>query len=128
MLLDTCTFNFFLLPISCISLDSIGIKWIQIETASLSTWVIYPTIGFYIFYLLYNIYSILIFKYNKESRAKAAKSIPDDFKWFFPITQKEKRAWNIVSISAGTTEEIVYRGYLFYAFAIFFPNLSLIYI
>jgi len=119
---------FLLLLISGISVDSIGIKWIQIDTSSLSTWVIYPTIGFYIFYLLYNIYLIIIFKSNKKSRAKATKSIPDDFKWFFPITQREKRVWSLVSISAGITEEIVYRGYFFYALAIFFPNLSLIYI
>ena len=119
---------FLLLVISGISVDSIGIKWIQIDTSSLSTWVIYPAIGFYVFFLLYNIYSIIIFKSNKESRAKAAKSIPDDLKWIFPITQREKRVWTLVSISAGLTEEIMYRGYFFYALAIFFPNLSLLYI
>jgi hypothetical protein len=117
-----------MIPISGLSLDCIGLKWIHIDTSSLSKWVVYPTIGFYIFYLLYIIYSIIIFKSNKESRAKAAKGIPDDFRWFLPITPKEKRAWTLVSISAGITEEILYRGYLFYALAIVFPNLSLIYI
>jgi membrane protease YdiL (CAAX protease family) len=119
---------FLMIPISGLSLDCIGLKWIHIDTSSLSKWVVYPTIGFYIFYLLYIIYSIIIFKSNKESRAKAAKGIPDDFRWFLPITPKEKRAWTLVSISAGITEEILYRGYLFYALAIVFPNLSLIYI
>ncbi len=119
---------FLLVPISGLSVGSIGIKWIQIDTSSLSKWVVYPTIGFYIFYLLYNIYSIIIFKFNKESRTKAAKGIPDDLKSLLPITQKEKRVWSLVSISAGTTEEILYRGYLFYALAIVFPYLSLIHI
>ena len=116
-----------LLLISGISVDSIGIKWIHIDTSSLSKWVVYPVIGFYFFYLLYYIYLIIIFKSNKDSRAKAAKRIPN-FRWIFPITSKEKSAWSLLSISAGITEEIVYRGYLFYALAIVFPNLSLIHI
>lgn len=116
---------FLLIPISGISLNDIGIKWIHIDTSSLTKWVVYPIIGLYILYLLYNIYTIIIFKSNKESRAKAAQSIPDDLKWLFPITQKEKRVWSLVSISAGITEEILYRGYLFYALAIVFPILSL---
>lgn len=119
---------FLLIPISGISIENIGIKWIHIDTSSFSKWFVYPVIGFYILYLLYNIYSIIIFKSNKESRAKAAKSISDDFRIFFPITQKEKRVWSLVSISAGLTEEILYRGYLFYALAIVFTNLSLIHI
>ena len=44
---------FLLLPISGISVDSIGIKWIHIDSSSLSTWVIYPTIGSYIFYTIF---------------------------------------------------------------------------
>ena len=118
---------FLLIPISGISVNSIGIKWIHIDTSSLSKWVVYPAIGFFVFYLLYNIYLIIIFKSNKESRAKTAKSIPD-FRWIFPITRKEKSVWSLLSISAGITEEILYRGYLFYALAIVFPNLSLIHI
>jgi membrane protease YdiL (CAAX protease family) len=115
-----------LIPISGISLNDIGIKWIHIDTSSLTKWAVYPAIGFYVLFLFYNIYSIIIFKSNKDSRAKAAKGIPDDLKFLFPITQKEKRVWSLVSISAGITEEIMYRGYLFYALAIVFPILSLI--
>ncbi len=119
---------FLLIPISGISLNDIGIKWFHIDTSSLTKWVVYPSIGFYILYLLYNIYSIIVFKSNKESREKAAKGVPDNFRSLLPITQKEKRVWSLVSISAGTTEEILYRGYLFYALAIVFPYLSLIHI
>ena len=119
---------FLVIPISGKSINDIGIKWINIDTSSLSSWVVYPTIGFYILYLLYNVYSIIIFKSNKESRAKAAKGSLADFKWLLPISQKEKQVWSFVSISAGITEEILYRGYMFYALAIFFPILSLIHI
>ncbi len=117
---------FSLIPMSGISLDSLGIRWINIDTSSLSKWIIYPTIGFYVLYLLYNVYSIIIFKTNKESRAKIANSIPEDSRWVLPVTQKEKRVWTLLSISAGTTEEIIYRGYLFYTLAVVFPGLSIL--
>lgn len=121
-------FIFLLIPISGVRFDDIGIKWINIYDSSLSKWIIYPAIGFYFVYLFYIIYSIIVFKFNKEIRAKTARGIQDDYKWLLPITKAEKHTWSFVSISAGITEEILYRGYLFYALAIFFPTLSVIYI
>jgi membrane protease YdiL (CAAX protease family) len=115
-----------MLPISGVKMDSIGFKWIDLQTSSISKWIVFPSIVIYFLYLLYNIYSIIIFKYDKESRVKAAKGITNDFKWIFPITRKEKRVWTQLAITAGITEEILYRGYLFYSLAIIFPNLSLI--
>lgn len=116
---------FIMIPLSGMNLNNIGIKWIDIYTSSISKWVVFPTIGFYLIYLSYNIYLIFIYKYNRESRIKAAKGIIDDYKWFLPITRKEKSLWSRVSISAGITEEILYRGYFFYALAIVFPDLSI---
>ena len=117
---------FLLIPISDVSLADIGLKWIQIDTSSLYKWVVIPVIGLYLFHLFQNIYSIIVFKTNKEKRSKVAKDIPYEFRWFLPITKKEKRAWSYVSISAGITEEIIYRGYFFFALEIIFPVLNLI--
>ncbi|ATP40803.1 hypothetical protein CSE16_12505 [Solibacillus sp. R5-41] len=41
-----------------------------------------------------------------------------------PITKKEKKVWNYVSFTAGVTEEIIYRGFLIFAFSYIFPNYS----
>ena len=117
-----------MMPISGVPFESIGIKWINIDTSSVSKWILFPAIGFYFFFLFYNIYSIIIFKYNEERRAKAAEGIPDDFNSFLPTTQNERRVWGLVSVSAGISEEILYRGYFFFALAIVFPNLSIIHI
>ena len=119
---------FILIPISGISLQDIGIKWIEIDTTSLTKWVAYPAIGFYFLYLFYNITSIILFKTKPKIREKAVESISDDATWILPITQKEKRTWGLLSITAGITEEIIYRGYLFYALAVLFPFLSLVHI
>lgn len=117
-----------LIPISGLEVSSIGLKWINIDTTSISRWIVYPTIGIYFIYLIYNIYSIILFKRSKTSRAKVAKSIPNHTKLLLPVTQKEKSLWNLVSISAGITEELLYRGYFFYALARVFPGLSSIHI
>jgi membrane protease YdiL (CAAX protease family) len=116
---------FIMMPISGVSFESIGIKWINIDTSSVSKWILFPAIGFYFFFLFYNIYSIIIFKYNEERRAKAAMGIPNDFNSFLPTTQNERGIWDLVSVSAGISEEILYRGYFFFALAVVFPNLSI---
>lgn len=113
---------FLLIPLSNMSLKDIGIKWINIS--KFNNWIVYSSVGFYVLYLLYNIYSIIVLKFNKESKAAAKASIPEDFKPFLPITKKEKKTWDLVAISAGTTEEVIYRGYLFFALGIVFPSIS----
>ena len=115
-----------LFPLSNMTLKNIGVKWIYIGASSLNNWIKYLLIGLYFLYLLYNIYSIIILKYNKKSRSITAATIPNDFRLFFPITSKEKSIWDFVAISAGITEEIIYRGYLFYALGIIFPHISII--
>jgi membrane protease YdiL (CAAX protease family) len=115
-----------LIPLSNMTLGNIGIKWINIGTLLLNNWIKYSLVGLYFIYFSYNVYSIIVLKYSKKSRSIAAASIPDNFRIFFPITKREKRTWDFVAISAGITEEIIYRGYLFYALGIIFPNISLI--
>lgn len=117
---------FLLIPISGVSLADIGLKWILIDVSSFSKWIVYPVIGLYFLHLLQNVYYIIVFKTNKKMRAKAAKGIPSEFRFFLPITNKEKRVWTYVSITAGITEEIIYRGYFFFALAVIFPALNLI--
>lgn len=117
---------FLLIPISGVNLADIGLKWNPTNISSLSKWIVYPVIGFYLLHLFQNIYHIIVFKTNNKKREKIAEGIADDFKWFLPITKKEKRVWNYLSISAGITEEILYRGYFFFALAIIFPALNLV--
>lgn len=119
---------FSLIPISGITLADIGLKWNRIDFSYLSKWIIYPVIGFYLLHLFQNIYYIIVFKTNNKKREKVAKGITDDFNWFLPITSREKHFWNYLSISAGITEEILYRGYFFFALAILFPALNILFI
>lgn len=119
---------FLVIYFSGISIDNIGLKWINIDSTAFGKWVVIPIIGFYIFFLLYNIYLIFFFKNSSQNRTATEKELVHNFSWFLPQTQKEKKMWVLVSLSAGITEEILYRGYMFYALAIVFPSLSIIHI
>lgn len=113
------------IPFSGMHFHEIGLKAINIRTSHLSNWIIYPTVVLYFLYLIYNIYSIIVLKFNKESRVKAAIRIPNELRTFFPVTQKERILWDFVSLNAGVTEELIYRGYLFYIIATILPGLRL---
>jgi len=41
-----------------------------------------------------------------------------------PVTDRERKWWAAVSVTAGIAEEIIYRGFLFFAFSRLFPSLS----
>jgi membrane protease YdiL (CAAX protease family) len=47
------------------------------------------------------------------------------FSEILPITNAEKKLWNYVSLTAGITEEVIYRGFLIFAFSYLFPDLSI---
>ncbi len=117
-----------LIPISGVSLDDLGMKWFYPRRSSLSGWILYPGIVLYLLHLGQNLYYIRIFRSKSEKRKKLAGGIAEDFKFFLPITAKEKQVWNYLSLSAGITEEIIYRGYMFFALAVIFPSLHLVYI
>lgn len=42
-----------------------------------------------------------------------------------PVTGRERRWWTAVSLTAGVTEELIYRGFLLFAFSHLFPGLSI---
>ncbi|MFB7158414.1 CPBP family intramembrane glutamic endopeptidase [Lysinibacillus sp. NPDC056232] len=47
------------------------------------------------------------------------------FTELLPVTKKDKVIWNQVAWTAGVTEEIIYRGFLIFAFNILFPEWSI---
>lgn len=117
-----------LLLFSDITLGNIGFRWININTSALNKWIVIPFIVLCVIYLFYNVYLIIMLKNNKKARLEASKNLPEYAKTLFPITRLEKKTWIYVALTAGITEEIVYRGYLFFAFALIFPSLSIFHV
>jgi membrane protease YdiL (CAAX protease family) len=106
-------------------LRHIGLKPINLATSGMSNWVIYSVFLIYILYLSYNLYSIIILAISHESRTESIHQIPQRMRPMLPVTKKERQMWVFVSITAGITEEIQYRGYLFFAFSLLFPSIPL---
>lgn len=71
-------------------------------------------------YFIYSLYAIISFRLSDKIREEHANKIPAAMRMMLPVTLKEKRAWTLLAISAGLTEEINYRGYLFFATPLIF--------
>jgi hypothetical protein len=113
------------IPFLGMQFSDIGFRWVDLKASSLNNWIIIPTIILYILFVCYNVYSIIVFKFKTESRDKIVAHLPNETKAFFPKTRQERRTWDLVAINAGITEEIIYRGYLFFILVYFFPDLPL---
>ena len=86
--------------------------------------IFYIAIGLSAIYLTYNIYTILLLRNNKKIREVHSRDIPEEYRFILPVTKEEKLLWRLLAITAGITEEIIYRGYLFFALFLIFPNIS----
>jgi len=75
-------------------------------------------------YLLYNLYCYASLRFSSKIRAHHRERLPNQIRLLLPVTTQEKRLWALLSFSAGVTEEILYRGYLFFAIMLLFPSVS----
>lgn len=112
-----------------LTLQQIGLKIPRINTEVLGTWFTYLGLGIGILYLSFVLYYILGYFFSDKIKSQLTKKKSDE--WgksevspIFPITKKEKKLWGYVSITAGITEEIIYRGFSIFAFTYLFPDLS----
>lgn len=53
------------------------------------------------------------------------QNIPDEVKVLLPVTKKEKQVWVFTAVTAGITEELLYRGFFFYLMGEIFPGLNI---
>jgi len=114
-----------LIPLSGFTLQNLGFRKIDLNISGFPKGVSVTVSVLYLLYFIYNLYSLIILGLNKKSRTNAAKQIPDDFKIYLPGNPKERKVWDLVAITAGITEETIYRGYLFFGLSLLFPNLPL---
>ncbi|MDE5052862.1 CPBP family intramembrane metalloprotease (plasmid) [Niallia taxi] len=90
------------------------------------TYTVFALTGIYILAILYYMigYHVSINIRTKFTEAKNREKEKSEYLAIMPVSKREKKLWNYVSITAGLTEEIIYRGFLIFAFSYFFPNLS----
>lgn len=113
-----------------LTFKEIGLTIPTINTGPLGIWVTYFGLGIGLLYLLFVLYYIIGFKFS--DKIKRELSIKKKEEWeksviapLLPVTEKEKKRWNYVSLTAGLTEEVIYRGFTVFALAYLFPNFSI---
>ncbi len=107
------------------SLPSLGLDYINPGKNGISRWIVVVTLISYIAYLCYLVYNIIAIRFDKSKKSEYADKIPAELRFALPVSKKEKRDWKMLSVTAGITEEIQYRGYLFFALPLLFSNISI---
>lgn len=69
-------------------------------------------------------------QYNSKLRKKLGKMKKEEiskisYAELLPVSKEEKKIWVLVSLTAGITEEIIYRGFLIFALGYLFPDWSI---
>ncbi len=123
-------FILFIVFFTELTLKQIGIAAPAIQTEPFGPFAAYLAIGIGALYLLAILYTIIGCHVNGTFKEKLSQAIKkeqakNDFSIILPTTKKEAKLWNAVSLTAGITEEIIYRGFLIFALSYLFPSLSI---
>ena len=113
-----------------LTFTDIGLTMPTINTEVFGPFITYSAFVIALLYLLSIIYYLIGFRYSDKIRSKLSQAKEKEldkveFSEILPTTKKEKKMWNYVSITAGVTEEIIYRGFLIFALVFLFPNFSI---
>lgn len=126
-------FILFLVSFTQLNLKDIGIALPTINPDPLGTVMTYSLLIITFLYLLIVMYYCVGYHFSHKIRTKFLQAKENQlntasFSDIMPVTTKEKHIWNYVSLTAGITEEIIYRGFLIFAFSYLFPDLSIWYV
>ncbi|MDQ0232181.1 CPBP family intramembrane glutamic endopeptidase [Metabacillus malikii] len=111
--------------LSPLSYSSIGITMPTFNTSALGKWPSIVILVLFLVYVVALIYQFILLKMSEQFRQKVAsqfESMP--YQEILPQSPHEKKLWGYVSLTAGVTEEIIYRGFLLFVFIELFPELS----
>jgi membrane protease YdiL (CAAX protease family) len=111
--------------IAKISLEDIGFRPIRLDTG----WVAVVTLVLWGLTVAFFLYQTILGLVSAKHRAAAEKEITamgnEGIDMVLPRTKKEKWLFSLVSFSAGTCEEILYRGFFVFLLQAIFPGIPL---
>lgn len=102
------------------SLKNLGFILPSAHINNVSPTLFYIALSLSSLYFAYNIYCMVSFRFSESVRIHHAQKIPQFIKSILPVTAKEKQMWSMLAATAGITEELLYRGYLFFAILLLF--------
>lgn len=113
-----------------LTLKDIGLAWPTLQLDVLGYIFSFIIIGLVSLYCLLMVYYLIAYHFSSEFKRKfieQKKSSMEQISYadIIPVIPKEKKWWNGVSFTAGVTEEIIYRGFILFAFTYLFPSMSI---
>ncbi|KZE38927.1 CAAX protease [Bhargavaea cecembensis] len=123
-------FILLLVAFSGITLGDIGLALPTFNFGPLGTIPSITALGIGLLYFVIAAYFILGSHLSSKVREELTKKKKEEYDRsmiapILPITAEEKKRWNVVSMTAGLTEEVIYRGFLIFALMHLFPALSI---
>ncbi|MCM3618322.1 CPBP family intramembrane metalloprotease [Sutcliffiella horikoshii] len=123
-------FIFLLIGFTELTVQDIGLSMPSLNTQTLGPWVTYIVFAIALLYTIGILYYSIGYHYSykiseKMRQVRQKESDSTSFLEILPVTKREKEVWNYVSLTAGITEEIIYRGFLMFALSFLFPDLSI---
>lgn len=98
-----------------------GLSWFKLNDQK---WFLYIASVLAGVYFLYLVYSLIALRINAIKKVSISQKIPNEVKVLLPISTKEKLVWICVAITAGITEELLFRGFFFNLMEQLFPGLN----
>ena len=113
-----------------LTLADAGLAYPTFNTDPLGAWITYSAIALLLIYFASLLYYLIGYRVSEKIRSKWNEASNKElgqssFSVLLPVTGRERKVWNYVSITAGVTEEIIYRGFLIFAFSYLFPDMSI---
>ena len=120
---------FVLVATSTSQLADIGLSWPELETEVLPAWASIGITLLAVLFIAYSLVDLLRLRYDARYRAAVKSKLqsvktPEYIGLLMPSSGRERTLYSLVAISAGITEEILYRGFLTYVLLISFPALG----
>lgn len=104
------------------SWHDLGFSWFRLSGPS---WLFYILAAMAGLYFIYITYSLIVLRIYAMKKLSINQNMPDEVKALLPVTKKEKQVWVFTAVTAGITEELLYRGFFFYLMGEIFPGLNI---
>jgi len=104
------------------NLNDLGLSWFKFSGPP---WLFYILAAIAELYFIYLAYSLIVLRIKAMKKLSINQKMPDEVKALLPVTKKEKQVWALTAVTAGITEELLYRGFFFYLMSELFPGLNI---
>ncbi len=108
-----------------VSPAALGIRWPELGTSMIGRWpsiVVLTVVGALSLLLLYQLVAARLSADFRRTLQNAP--VAPELAMLLPRSDVERRMWTMLSLSAGLTEELLYRGFLTYLLLSLFPAMS----